>query len=163
MENERTVIPGKQAIAKAIVVAGLVAGTLDGLGAILTFLLRGGKDPVKIFNFIASGVFGESGLKGGTTMALAGLIFHLCIATIWAAFYFIIYPKVTVLAKSWVASGLSYGIVVWLGMNLVVVPLSSTPPLPMGVQGVIVGSVVLMICVGLPISFLARKFYAGRG
>ena len=47
--------------------------------------------------------------------------------------------------------------VVWLGMNLVVVPLSRTPPYsPSGFQTVL-GIVILMFCVGLPISLIVSR------
>lgn len=117
----------KKGLIGAISVAGLVAGILDGGAAVVAYLLRGGEDPTKIFNFIASGIFGSAGLSGGNTMALMGLLFHMMIATIWATIYFILYPRIAVLSRNWAVSGLGYGIVVWIGMNLVVVPLSNTP------------------------------------
>ncbi len=150
-------------LVKTVVFAGLIAGILDGAAAVILFLMRGGKDPVKIFNFIASGIFGADGLNGGMSMAWLGLFFHLCIATIWAIIYFIAYPRVTILARNWAASGLGYGVFVWLGMNLVVVPLSNTPPMAKTFSGVLIGTAVLMVCIGLPISYFASKFYARQG
>ena len=142
---------------QVIILTGLVAGVLDALGAIITFLIRGGKNPVKIFNFIASGVLGDAGLKGGNGMAMAGLLFHLIIATIWTLLFFLVYPKIK--SINWVTSGIAYGVVVWLGMNLIVVPLSRTPPLPFTFSGIVVGIIVLILCIGLPIAYSARKYF----
>jgi len=144
---------------RAMCFAGLVAGTLDGLAAVVIYLVRGGKNPVAIFNFIASGVFGDSGLRGGIGMAFMGLLFHFLIATTWSLIFFVVNSRVSAILRHWVLSGLVYGMVVWLCMNLVVVPLSFTPPIPMNVSGIITGILVLMICVGLPISFLAKKHF----
>ena len=143
---------------KYILLAGIIAGLLDALGAIVTFLIRGGKDPVKIFNFIASGIFGSKALSGGTGYAVLGFIFHLSIATIWTTIFFIATPYIKSLTKNWWLSGLGYGVFVWMGMNLVVVPLSNTPSMPFRLSGMIIGVFVLMICIGLPISYFAYRF-----
>lgn len=154
-----TIIQPQSPILRTVIYAGLLAGFLDGLAAVVLFMVRGGKNPVVIFNFIASGVFGEAGLKGGTGMALAGLFFHLVIATGWSLIYLNSCLKFPGILKNWRLSGLAYGIVVWLGMNLAVVPLSRTPPMTMSVSGVITGIVVLIFCVGLPVSYLAKRHF----
>lgn len=149
----------KKNLVMAILVAGLVAGILDGIAAVAAYMLRGGQEPMKVWNFVSSGVFGQDGLNGGTPMAFAGIFFHLCIATIWATIYFFIYPKVSWLSRNWVLSGLLYGIFVWIGMNLVVVPLSNTPPMAKTVQGVLIGCSILMVFIGLPVSYVASRYF----
>lgn len=157
--NPNVSAPAKKSLTHAILFAGLIAGILDGTAAVVSFLAKGGKDPIKIFNFIASGIFGPAGLQGGMPMAFAGLVFHMCIATIWAAIYFFIYPRITCPSKNWVVSGLLYGIFVWIGMNLVVVPLSNTPAMGKTVQGMITGTIILMLFIGLPVAYLASKHF----
>ncbi len=78
---------------KRILITGLVAGTFDGLAAIIHLSILG-KDPIRVFNFIASGVFGKAAYTGGLSMILAGIAFHYIIATIWTFIYFMIYPKI---------------------------------------------------------------------
>jgi len=144
----------------AIMAAGLLAGILDAVAAMSAYMIRGGQDPMKVWNFVSSGIFGQEGLTGGTPMALAGLFFHMCIAMIWATIYFLVYPRVAWLSRNWVASGLLYGIFVWIGMNLIVVPLSSTPPGgAKTVQGVLIGCSILMVFIGLPVSYLASRYF----
>jgi len=149
----------KKSLVMAVAVAGLVAGVLDGIAACTTYMIRGGQDLMKVWNFVSSGVFGQDGLTGGTPMALAGIFFHMCIAMMWATIYFLIYPRVSWLSRNWVVSGLLYGIVVWVGMNLVVVPLSLTPPSTKTVQGVLIGCSILMVFIGLPVSYFASKYF----
>lgn len=155
--NDETAV--KKSPVMSIVAAGLLAGILDGTAASVTYMIRGGQDPMKVWNFVSSGVFGQDGINGGTPMALAGMFFHMCIAMTWATIYFLIYPRVSFFSRNWVFSGLLYGIVVWIGMNLVVVPLSNTPPSTKTVQGVLIGCSILMVFIGLPVSYLASRYF----
>ena len=61
---------------RLILSAGLLVGILDGIAAIISYLVKGGKHPEKIFHFIASAVFGSTALKGGTDMLIAGIAFR---------------------------------------------------------------------------------------
>ena len=62
---------------KAILKTGLIAGTLDILAAIVILAKM---NAVGVLQYVASGVFGKEAFSGGTTMAIAGLIFHYIIA-----------------------------------------------------------------------------------
>ncbi len=66
------------------------------------------------------------------------------------------------ITKNWIALGVIYGIVVWAGMNLVVVPLSNTPKGPLTLNGSLIAVFVLIICIGLPISYFAKKYYSNN-
>lgn len=147
-------------LTQPILRAGLLAGTLDGLAAALSYYLQTGKNPVNVFKFVASGVFGTSALTGPDNVAFWGILFHYLIATGFAALFVLAYPRVAVLRKNWVVVGLAYGVFVWLVMNLVVVPLSNTPPVPFRLAGVVRGMAILMVCIGLPIAWVTNRFYA---
>lgn len=144
---------------RSIAFAGIIAGTLDGLAAALIYFLRTGKNPLAVYRFIASGIFGQEALSGGASMALLGIFFHYGIALGWAWLFFIACPKLSILLKNWLVSGIFYGLVVWLSMNLVVLPISRVPSTTITLSGAIIGISVLMVCVGLPIAFLASKYY----
>ena len=101
----------------AIVWAGLLAGTLDIISACAYFSIRTGQDPIIVLRFVASAAIGPDAMTGGWLMALLGLFFHFIIALSWSTFFFLIYrmlPK-----GNWIVYGLSYGMVVWLIMNLI--------------------------------------------
>jgi hypothetical protein len=144
----------------AIITTGLIAGFLDALAAVAVYMIRGGDNPIAIFNFIASGIFGKKAFTGGVIMAIAGLMFHLVIATIWSIIFFKAYSQFKWVSKSWKFSGLVYGIIVWVGMNLVVVPLSNAPKLTHTISSIVIGIVVLIFCIGLPIAALAHKHFS---
>ena len=146
---------------KTIFRAGFIAGILDISAAMVTYMIMvPGKNPVNILNYVASGVFGkETAYAGGLTMSLLGLIFHFVIAFIWAILFFLIYPYFNKLVKNkWVA-GILYGILVWIIMTRVVVPLSNTPKNPFKLSSAIIGVVTIIICIGIPISLIADHYY----
>ena len=145
---------------KTILLTGLLVGTLDAIAAVVQFIIPTWRSPVRIFEYIASGVFGTNAFSGGPIMAVMGLLFHYFIATAWTSLFFTLYPRIPWLAKNRVAGGLVYGVFIWLMMNLVILPLSNVPHFPIRVSGAAIGMVILMLVVGLPISFCANRYYS---
>lgn len=144
---------------RTILFAGLTAGFLDGAAAIINYLISSnGKNPVRIFNFIASGVFGKKAFAGGGVMAAWGLLFHFIIACLFAAFFYFLYIRIKFLSRNIIISGILYGIIVWLIMNLAVVPLSNTPPLHFVLSKAIIAILILIFFVGIPIALVVHKF-----
>ncbi len=147
---------------KIILLTGFIAGSLDAIAASVNFLIRTGKSPVRIFQFVASGVFGKNPIPAGYTRAAWGLFFHFCIAYSFTLFFFLVYPKINILRINKIITGLLYGVFVWLVMNLIVVPLSNTPKLPFNLTQTIIGIIILMLAIGLPISLMAKKYYPAK-
>jgi hypothetical protein len=155
-------LPG---LIKWIVLTGLLAGILDISAAIVRFKIKSpDKDPLVIFNYIASAVFGkETAYGGGTGMILWGVFFHFLIAMLFTIFFFLIYPKLKILSWNAVITGLIYGIFVWVIMNRVVVPLSQIPKRPFHFTNEsMIQMGILMVFIGLPISLMAKKYYLYR-
>ena len=140
-------------------IAGIIAGTLDALAAIINYYASTGKNPVRVFVFIASGVFGKDAYASSQSIAVFGVLFHYLIAIIFSVFYFLIYPMLRFLRINKFFSAFLYGIFVWLIMNFIVVPLSNTAPLPFHIKGALLAILILIICVGIPICFIANSFY----
>ena len=150
-------------LAPAMAMTGLIAGSLDAAAAIVHYTLRGGTNPVRIFEYIASGAFGPAAFTGGPLMPLAGLFFHFVIAGAWTILFYLAYPRLGWLRRHWITIGVAYGVFVWVVMNRVVLPLSHVKASQSfdAVQA-IVGAVILIFCIGLPIAFRAHSFYASR-
>ena len=142
--------------------AGLLAGTLDILCALVQFYIRAGKNPAAVLKFIASGVFGKAALAGGSEMALLGLLFHFIIAFTWTIIFFYFYPQISRVAKNKIIAGLLYGLFIYIIMTRVVLPLSNTPKIPFNAGQAVIGIVILMFAVGLPISFQISKHYSTK-
>jgi len=147
---------------RTIIWAGFVIGLLDITAAIINYYITGGREPVRIFYFIASGVFGKSAFTGGTVMVIAGLLLHFMIAYIFTILYFLAYPYIRQLSINKIIAGLLYGIVIWMIMNMAVLPLSNVPQQPFKLSQAIIGTIILMLMVGLPVSLIAHRYYSLR-
>ena len=151
----------KRSLLKTILLTGLLVGTLDGSAAVIQTLAYG-RNPIRLFNFIASGVFGNDAFAGGLPYAFYGLLFHYCIAFTWTVFFFWIYPVVKILSRNKIMTGVVYGLFIWLTMNRIVVPLSNVAAFPFRITSAMIGASILMAAIGLPLSFIAHKFYTSN-
>ncbi len=158
--RERT---GKSLL-KTILRTGLLVGTLDGAAAVISFLIHsGGGNPVRVFVYISSGVFGNDAFSAGDSMAWWGLLFHYSIATSWTALFFLASPRLKFLSRNTLWSGVGYGFVIWILMTRVVLPLSNVPPSRFVLARAIEGIAILMVMVGIPVSYFCKKYYAKIG
>jgi len=151
-------LPQSSKTYRAIFWAGLIAGTLDITAACISSWLRGGVTPLQVLRYVAGGLLGPQARQGGMGTAALGLALHFLIATTWAAIYYAASRKLTVLVRRPVLCGLLYGIPVWCVMNLVVVPLSALPRVTFTLSGVLIGGTILMVCIGLPIALVVRRY-----
>jgi hypothetical protein len=142
--------------------AGLLAGTLDAAAASLLYFISTGNNPTRVFQYIASAVFGKNAFSGGLQMAAWGLLLHYFIAFTFAALFFLAYPFLLRFVKSSVVMGILLGLIVWLIMNLVIVPLTKAPQLPLKINQAILNIVILMLFVGLPIAVIVRRYYSSK-
>jgi len=155
-------ITGRKNVFKTIAWAGLIAGTLDAAGAIILFLARGGQNPLKIFQYIASAVFGKEAYSPSLEFAWWGILFHFIIAYAFTCLFFFLYPRIKILEKNIVVTGILYGIFIWLVMNLIVVPLTNARKFPFNLGQALLGAAILILAIGLPVAFIARRFYQKR-
>lgn len=145
--------------ATAILLTGLVAGTLDITAACTQYYINTGKGPGGVLRYVACGIFGKEAFTGGTTMAAWGLLFHYLIAFGLTVFFYWLYPGISWLGKNKIAAGLLYGIFAWLITTQVIVRLSNVPKGPFVLSKAIIAAVILMFCIGMPISLMANKHY----
>jgi hypothetical protein len=147
----------------AILVATLAAGSLDALAAIVIYGPVFGTATIgRIFRGIASGAFGKSAFEGGTIMAVDGIIFHYLIAFCFSLVYYFIYPLTKFTKNHALIAGILYGILVWAVMNLAVIPLSKIGSRPMQLWPAIEAMLILIVMVGIPISFIIHGHYQTR-
>lgn len=139
---------------------GFLTGTLDGIAAVLWNYITNPKvSPNIIFEFIASGVFGRAAFTSGSQMVVAGVFFHYLIAFLFSAACYLLYPILDKRIGNKYIIAVMYGIIVWLIMNLIVVPLSKIGFHPIKFQIALIGLIILIICIGLPIALIADKKY----
>jgi hypothetical protein len=146
----------------AVLKAGLIVGLLDATAASLHAYMMRGMSPEKVFQFVASGAFGQGALSGGRSMALIGLVFHFAIAMSWTFLFYAAFTKINILRYNMVLVGMAYGIFIWLIMNFIVIPLSFIGARPFNLAGASVQIMIHLFVIGLPISYLAYKYHHVR-
>jgi len=171
MNHDETLDPGAAAgsaqsnssawagTATAIFWAGLLAGTLDIAAAMINSNLTSGSPPTKVLLGIASGVFRQRAFAGGWEMPAAGLFFHFVVSYAFATLFFLVHPRVRLLGKRPIIAAILFCAVVWSVMNLVVLPVTFGRPFHFDLKGFSRGFPILVVCFGLPISLLARRYY----
>jgi hypothetical protein len=144
---------------RGILVGGLIAGTLDITYAIVVLSSRG-RSPLWTLQSVASGILGLRSFEGGIGSGLLGLLAHFTIA-IGAAFtYWLASRRIGLLRYYPVISGLAFGVLIYLFMNFVVLPLSAYPfDLKFPLATLAKGFFFHAVLIGLPIALSLR--YAG--
>jgi hypothetical protein len=147
-------------IARAILCGGTLAGSLDAMAA-TTYFRSQGIRPGRVWQNVASGMLGRKSFDlGGKTVAL-GLLAHFGIAFASATVFCFAASYVPVVLRFPVTAGVLYGVVVYLVMNRIVLPLSAMPKrqLPKGAIAIQLAFHIFLI--GLPIT-LSASFLALR-
>jgi hypothetical protein len=145
----------------AILLATLVAGTLDITYAIVSSATRG-VAPMIIWQSVASGLLGKASYEGGVPTAVAGGLLHFGIMACWAIAFYLLSRRWTALVERPFLWGPLFGVVVFIAMNYVVVPLSAIghtfdrPPLRY--IGELFSHVVF---VGIPVAWFASRVPRG--
>jgi hypothetical protein len=112
---------------RAILVGALAAGVLDICYAFVVYgPLSYGLSPTQVLQSVAAGWIGRDAARaGGLATASLGLATHFMIAAIMAAVFVAAATRLKALTAEAVVAGLLYGLVLYLVMNYIVVPLSA--------------------------------------
>ncbi len=111
----------------AILLGGLAAGALDIIYAFVVYgPLSYGMTPEGVLQSVAAGWIGrQASSAGGVETAVLGLGTHFFLATIMAAMYVLLATRIAALRSGALVWGLVYGLILYVAMNYVVVPLSA--------------------------------------
>jgi len=142
---------------RAILVAGLICGVLDGICAIALSLFFGGNS-IRVFQGIAGGVLGSAAFRGGAETAALGVALHFVVAFGASAVYYAASRSLHFLIDSALLFGVLYGIMVHLFMNFVVIPLSAIGRRPFVLRTFVPILIVHMIVVGPSIALTVRRY-----
>ena len=144
-----------RSILKPILIATLVCGTLDILLAVILTLWRG-REPAAMLRYVASGPFPPAS-DWGAAGSVLGLAVHFTLMAIMVAVFVIAARQIPALTDSPWLWGLVYGLITYVAMNLIVVPLrfpAAWPPKALSVGTQLFAHILL---VGWPTAFIARR------
>ena len=141
-----------------VLAGGLVAGALDITYACVFWAIKAGVPAERIFQSVAAGLLGKDSFSGGWPTALLGLGLHFFIATTMSVTYFLVARRAPILGQRPIPFGAAYGLLLYVIMNYVVVPLSAAPrggakdPL-----WVALSVAVHAVLIGMPIALFTRR------
>ena len=148
-------LPTTLALARTALYAGLLAGALDIIAAIVTNL----QVPARVvLQSVASGLLGPAAYRGGWPTAWLGLASHFAIMLVIAVIFVAAAAAIPALRRLWIPVGVVFGVAVWLAMAFVVVPMSAsslTPPADL--MTALKPIIVHIVAVGLPIAWVTRR------
>jgi uncharacterized membrane protein YagU involved in acid resistance len=140
-------------VLRALILATMVAGTLD----ILAAFLFAGTDPANVLRAVASGVIGHAGAQSHLA-ALTGLILHFQLMAVFVSLYLIAAMRVPALNHTPVLSGIAFGLLVWIVMYHLVLPLRWPGVYPINAQREIARQLLShIVLVGIPIALIVRS------
>jgi len=146
-------------ILRSSVIAGLIIGFADAV--IYHWFVQnvlGGVPLISLYQYIASGALGESAFAGGIATALLGALFHYIISIVIAGVFILSVDRIPLLRRYFIPGSLLYGFGVFIVMNMIVTPLSATPPLPAPTTPQLIVAILDHILVfGLLLGILVRR------
>ena len=146
---------------KWIVFGGVVIGTLDLMFAFGFWALHG-VAPIRIAQSIAAGLQGDAAYDGGGASAALGIALHYFIATMFVLAYGLVARRARgLLTQPW-RFGLAYGALLYLVMNLVVLPLSAAGAPSFGNRAWVLGAIAMHLAIGVLCAMFARRASARR-
>jgi len=147
---------------KAILIGGLVAGTLDITYACIFSYVRRGFMPSRVLQSVASGALGQSAYQGGYKIAAMGLAFHFLFALTFAAVYYLASRGLRFMVDHAIISGMIYGLGIYLVMYGIVLRFSAihstTKPWAYPWMVLVPNLLIHMLGIGLPIALAVRKY-----
>jgi len=154
----------KRNLFTAILIAWLVAGTIDILSAI--FILSKGNAGAT-FKYIAGAVLGKDNSFGETGNIVIGACAHYGIALCWTVFYFLMYKKIKFDTLHVVFSALIYGTFIFFTMRYIWVPLLGKLPAPKPIDssqiwGMVKNILILAVAFGVTLRYFAGRYYSGK-
>ena len=141
-----------------VLAGGLVAGAFDITYACVFWAIKAGAPPSRIFQSVAKGLLGPASFRGGAATAALGLFLHFFIALTMSVVYYFAARQWAPLYKYPLRCGAAYGLLLYVVMNYVVVPLSRA-----GGGGsqdglwVALSILVHMFLIGVPIAYFTRR------
>jgi hypothetical protein len=148
------------ALLRPIVLATLVAGTLDILAAVLLSLIFG-RGPMTMLRGVASGPFPPA-TGWGAPGSVLGLAVHFTLMAIMVTIYMVAADRRPALRAKPLQWGVIYGLITYVAMNLVVVPLRFAGAFPPSLRGVLTQLFCHIVLVGIPIAYIAARHLRGR-
>ena len=154
----------KRSFFASALTAGLVAGILDITAACIQAYLKTGTMPSQVLKYVASGAVDPKTFSNDTMLVAVGLLVHFIIAISFTFFFFFLAKQIPSLVKYPLLIGILYGVFVWGTMRFIILPyISRLNPKPIvgqeAIKNAAIAAAIIVVCVGIPVVLLARRFF----
>jgi len=140
---------------RPIAIATAVSGSLDILWAMILTLWFGRHVP-DMLRFVASGPFPQA-TEWGAPGAVLGLLVHFTLMGIMAAIFVLAAQRFPDIVRSPLKWGILYGLVTYVAMNWVVVPIRFHAPLPPKAVSIATQLFAHIVLVGIPFALITAR------
>ena len=141
---------------RATAIATLLSGSLDILFAMILTVLFG-REIGSMLRYVASGPFPAATGMGSGGAAL-GLVVHFALMAIMAALFMAVVSHRQDLLDRPYFAGIGYGLITYLVMNWLVVPLRFDAPLPPRPLSIATQLFAHIFLVGIPFALIAARY-----
>jgi hypothetical protein len=140
-----------------VLAGGLVAGTLDIAYACLFWAIKSGVPAERILQSVAAGLLGPGSFQGGGTTAALGFALHYLIALSMSVVYYLVARRWPLLWQRPLLCGAAYGLLLYVIMNYIVLPLSAAGPGSKNPLWIALSIAVHALLIGVPIALFTRR------
>jgi hypothetical protein len=147
---------GRYAI--AVLLAGIISGSLDLTFAFTFHGLRSGVSPIRVLQSIASGWLGNDAFQDGTFAPILGFFSHYGILIGASALYLIAMLRLRWMTAHAYLYGMAFGVLIYAFMHLVVLPLSNAPHFKATVVGTTCDFAMHLLVIGPAIALSLKRF-----
>ncbi len=146
-----------------VLIGGLIIAVGDMTFATILWFSWSASGLQKLFQTIAVGVLGQASYHGGTAAAVLGAVLHLCMATMFVLAYTLASRRQPALLRKPFVYGPLYGVLLYVVMNFVVMPLSRVDAHPtLKHPDWIILSIIAHMVFGAVCVLFARRALQGR-
>ena len=140
---------------RPIAIATAVSGSLDILWAMILTLWFGRHVP-DMLRFVASGPFPQA-TEWGARGAVLGLLVHFTLMAVMATIFVVAAQRFPDIVRSPLKWGILYGLVTYVAMNWVVVPIRFHAPLPPKAVSIATQLFAHVVLVGIPFALITAR------
>jgi hypothetical protein len=146
-----------RSLVRPILIATLIAGTLDILAATILSSIYG-NGPMPMLRSVATGPFPDA-KDWGTAGSILGLAVHFALMAIMVTIFVLAATKIRALWQKPVLWGVLYGLATYVVMNWIVVPLRFHGPLPPSTRAIVTQLFCHIVLVGIPVALVTAKHF----
>jgi hypothetical protein len=140
----------------------LAVAVLDGLFAIVLYVVPGNTTIEKLFQGISSALIGRAAYGGGAASFALGIALHFAVALVWSVSFLLalrgtkLVPRMLAWRYGALDVAVWYGPLIYVAMSMAVIPLFThrVPPITMNWVIVLLGHIPF---VGLPIAMIVGR------